>query len=371
MEVIWRINRSFIMIQDLIGKLAVAFNELFPGVCLDVSRCGAAHVSEVMNFIENHWKHGHIMAHDIPLVDFMHKSSDGNYNFILGEKAGDGGVVGVLGYIPTSQYDPSLCKEKDFWLAIWKGIAEPGAGLKLLEPIAEEADTIAAIGINRHVAKVYRWLGFDVLRLKQLYLLNDTMPEFSIARVDRRNPACLREDCVDVRLVPVAERELENVLIETGWRPRKTARYVVNRYLHHPIYRYQVLCARIDGVVKKDCVFVTRKITVGTASCLRVVDIVGDFDGLPNLRSAWSSLLAEEGAEFVDCMEFGLSESEERILGMAVLDPQGDVIIPNYFEPFLQENIVITAAVKNPSDSRYVIFKGDSDQDRPSERPIL
>ena len=69
-------------------------------------------------------------------------------------------------------------------------------------------------------------------------------------------------------------------------------------------------------------------------------------------------------------MEFGLSESEERILGMAVLDPQGEVVIPNYFEPFLQENIVITAAVRNPSDERYVIFKGDSDQDRPSERPI-
>lgn len=358
------------MIQELVEKLAVAFNELFPKVRLDVARCGAAHVSEVMNFIEDHWKHGHIMAHDLPLVDFMHKSSDGNYNFILGKKACDGDVVGVLGYIPTSQYDLSLCDEKDCWLAIWKGIAEPGSGLKLLEPIAGEADTMAAIGINRHVAKVYRWLGFDVMRLKQLYLLNAALTGFSIARVGRIGPACLREDRADVRLVPVADRELENVMIETGWRPRKTARYVVNRYLRHPIYRYQVWCACIDGVVKKDCVFVTRKISVGTASCLRVVDIVGDLNGLSNLRFAWSSLLAEEGAEFVDCMEYGLSESEEQILGMEVLDPQGDVVIPNYFEPFLQENIVITAAVMNPSNKRYVIFKGDSDQDRPSERTI-
>ena len=39
-------------------------------------------------------------------------------------------------------------------------------------------------------------------------------------------------------------------------------------------------------------------------------------------------------------------------------------IVPNYFEPFLKQNINIDYAFK--SKSPYVIFKGDSDQDRPN-----
>ena len=41
-----------------------------------------------------------------------------------------------------------------------------------------------------------------------------------------------------------------------------------------------------------------------------------------------------------------------------------DIIIPNYFEPFVRENIEINCAFRSQLD--YIIFKADADQDRPS-----
>ena len=42
-----------------------------------------------------------------------------------------------------------------------------------------------------------------------------------------------------------------------------------------------------------------------------------------------------------------------------------NIIIPNYFEPFVKENINICTAVW-PKKTQLLIFKGDGDQDRPS-----
>ena len=43
-----------------------------------------------------------------------------------------------------------------------------------------------------------------------------------------------------------------------------------------------------------------------------------------------------------------------------------NVIVPKYFEPFEKKNINLDFAYKVNSKSLYFIFKGDSDQDRPS-----
>ena len=53
--------------------------------------------------------------------------------------------------------------------------------------------------------------------------------------------------------------------------------------------------------------------------------------------------------------------------GFLLLDQKGSILIPNYFEPFINENIAIHFAYKC-SDSRLrpLLFKGDADQDRPN-----
>ena len=69
-----------------------------------------------------------------------------------------------------------------------------------------------------------------------------------------------------------------------------------------------------------------------------------------------------ENAEYIDCLNYGISQ--ETFLNMGFLVRE-NIIIPNYFEPFEQRNVDIEFAFSSKSDE-YVIFKGDSDQDRPS-----
>ena len=64
-------------------------------------------------------------------------------------------------------------------------------------------------------------------------------------------------------------------------------------------------------------------------------------------------------------MNFGLPENLFTKMGFDLLDLDGEIIIPNYFEPFEQRNVRIEVAYKTKNNN-YVAFKADSDQDRPN-----
>ena len=73
------------------------------------------------------------------------------------------------------------------------------------------------------------------------------------------------------------------------------------------------------------------------------------------------------GHEYIDLFTKGLDEKIILEAGfMKVDNKNNDVIIPNYFEPFVQKNVCIRyfTDTKNLKDLR--IYKGDGDQDRPS-----
>jgi hypothetical protein len=89
----------------------------------------------------------------------------------------------------------------------------------------------------------------------------------------------------------------------------------------------------------------------------------GEVEELGSIQSELLRFLDREGGEFVDCYNHGISSDVFLRLG---LWPRGDdVIIPNYFEPFERRNIDLRFAYLSP-EKRYVVFKGDADQDRPS-----
>ena len=52
--------------------------------------------------------------------------------------------------------------------------------------------------------------------------------------------------------------------------------------------------------------------------------------------------------------------------GFKLLEDLTEVIIPNYFEPVINENIDILFAYKKKENIKFNIYKGDGDQDRPN-----
>ena len=126
------------------------------------------------------------------------------------------------------------------------------------------------------------------------------------------------------------------------------------------IYKY-----KLYGVFYKDnieCILVTRKLTVNNSSCIRIIDIYGTIQNIGTIETELSNLLVHENSEYIDCMNFGILQNSFINLGFSVRE---DITIPNYFEPFEPINVDIEFAyLCNSKD--YVIFKGDSDQDRPN-----
>ena len=91
---------------------------------------------------------------------------------------------------------------------------------------------------------------------------------------------------------------------------------------------------------------------------------MGSLENLGNMNMVFQDLLENEQAEYVDLMNAGISDRIFQKVGFKTLDVAGEIIIPNYFEPFIQKNIVVKCAYRAPYN--YVMFKADADQDRPS-----
>ena len=148
--------------------------------------------------------------------------------------------------------------------------------------------------------------------------------------------------------------------MQARYRPLKSFDYFINRYDGHPIYKYRFL-----GIYENDTlisIWSVRKISINNAHVLRVIDVLGELKG--DLFQSLQQLLSEEGAEYIDFLNYGIEKSIFEQMGFQELDFDGDLIIPTYFEPFEQKNKKIELAYK--ANFQYVAFKGDADQDRPN-----
>jgi len=66
-------------------------------------------------------------------------------------------------------------------------------------------------------------------------------------------------------------------------------------------------------------------------------------------------------------MQFGLPEKEFIKSGFVKAGDSQNLVIPDYFEPFVKSNIDIFFARKSENiENDIILFKGDGDQDRPN-----
>jgi len=325
-----------------------------------ISFCTENDLDKLQDFIHDKWKENHVLANDMSLMDFQHKSSEG-YNFVISKNDNDQ-ITAILGYIPLRQFDDDLTKSNDIWLAIWKvdeELAEPGIGFALLKWLEKQIkpDSIGSIGINPEVKRIYDILGYKTGTLNQFYILNPDIDNYQIARIKKKHQTPKTTSASLIK--EISEEELQQ--IRFNWNPYKSVTYIRNRYINHPYYKYSFFGAYINDVIH--AIFIIRKIELKGSSCMRIVDIQGDLTELDSLQESFVSILKQNQSEYIDCLNYGLSK--EIFFNCAFELRNSDIIIPNYFEPFLQENIDILFAYKS-KHPEYVMFKGDSDQDRPN-----
>lgn len=326
---------------------------------------------KLVSFLDNYWKKNHSLVKSRTLLYFQHYNAEKQcFNFIVGENNKTKEYDALIGYIPTSQYDNTLSEKGDYWGAIWK----------IRDDIENEEINIvafylwkqlfklphfhsyAAIGISDIAKKIYKASRIPVATMCQYYIANNQIEEFHVAK----NPLVHKEEGIGNNWKIVTMSSLPEMNIpEYAYTPMKSRMYFINRYEHHPIYKY-VFWSIFDENEKIKNIWTIRRIVVDGISIYRIVDVLGKLEVLPDLSTQIQEKLQEEHCEYIDLMNFGISNDVFEKIGFNVVDCDSkDVIIPNYFEPFVKENIKIEIAYKSKY-SNYVAFKADSDQDRPN-----
>ena len=97
---------------------------------------------------------------------------------------------------------------------------------------------------------------------------------------------------------------------------------------------------------------------------IRFVDYIGERTLISGIGAFLKNLLSEtDGAEYIDFYCAGINEEDVYEAGFVEVNEEDGNIIPNYFEPFVQENIDIWV---DSREYNSLFTKADADQDRPN-----
>lgn len=347
--------------------------------------------ASLIEFIGDHWSSTHVFTAAPDLFRWQHCDGSGRLNMVLAERIVDGApgsdapessgpdrdgetsILGILGFIPTGRFDPAL-GDRDVALAIWKvrDGAPPGLGLRLLKYLRAELSCrfIAAIGTSDIVRPIYQVLGYEVGTLHQSAVFGtggsavvaDGVPAHAF---ERAAPAGRR-----IELRPL-DSEIDRALaaefdaIGSRHLPEKTWTYVVERYHRHPWFRYEVRSVDVDGA--PEAIVVWRRVVGPGADVLRIVDVIGPTGWLRHAHEALQHEVDRVGAEYIDLMQIGIPIADLRAGGFISAGDHEGLVIPNYFSPFERRNMSIELAYRAFDDDRpVVLYRADSDQDRPN-----
>jgi hypothetical protein len=332
--------------------------------------CREEDKDQLIDFIREYWQEDHAFVKSDELLNFQHyDKGTKEYSFILGFNTISKEIDGVIGLIPLSHFDHKLKKYNETWGGIWKvredvKNEEIGLlGIQLFEAF-KKYTSHGSIGMSKIAVRLHRIMRYKICELNQYYLLNTEINEFKIGfipddymfskEIDESNYTIRR--IINIKNVPEES-------VTCNYKPTKSITYLFNRFQNHPIYKY-LFWGIYENTSKLHTIIVTRSIEVNNSKIIRIVDVFGVLEELNSIKSCLITLMKNEEAEYIDIMNFGLPPEVFTKLGFEKLSLNGEIIIPHYFEPFIQKNILIKAAYKSPYD--YIMFKADSDQDRPN-----
>jgi hypothetical protein len=318
-------------------------------------------ITDIMKFIDTYWKNGHILGRNEEFFQYEH-NIQGEVSYVISKDEQDH-INAILGYIPYGK------RNRDVMTVIWKAnhTCDPFLGIRLLQYLTENGSVriAASPGINKKTRGVYQYLGYTTGKMTHWYRLN-YRDNYKIAYVVNKEIPIVEEkkhiQLIELKNISDLEEKFDFSLYQkSNPKPYKEKWYIEKRYFNHPIYRYNVF--GLESSSKKiETILVFRNQECNGSNVLRMIDCIGKMDNIEIATTAIDNLTKQYDAEYVDCYETGLKNELFLNSGWKKADDSGN-IIPNYFSPYLQENIDIYYFSTAPD---IVLFKGDGDQDRPN-----
>lgn len=323
-------------------------------------------IDAIMQFIENNWKSGHILATNRSFFEYEFVEDNGVVNFILAIDKEKGTIESLSGILKANHSNQKL----DIWGTVWKTLDNNVAfvGMELVERCQKMlgARSFSGVGENPRTTipimkKFKRYTG----KMKHYYMLSKNKTDFKIAAVEQKPGVSSIKTEKDKIIEFTNIDDLKNNFQFEKYSeciPYKDEWYVNHRFFQHPIYKYQVYGIRDENSVV-DAVFVMREERIEERIAVRIVDYLGNQQLFENMGSFCEDLLNKEGYEYADFYCDGFDEEQIKKAGFKLLDNNDPNIIPNYFHPMVKENIDIWVS---STFDKALFTKADSDQDRPN-----
>lgn len=337
----------------------------------DIRLANIRDTDNIMHFIDEYWSKGHIMSRDKGLFKYEYADGD-NLNFVLAIDKTTQLIEGIFGFLKCSNTEDP--KKKDIWGSMWK-VNDLHDNLSFLGvELAKRVFTLTGCrtqignGANPNTTVPLRRLFFGdkVVKMKQYYLLNTYIDDYRIALIkekDNETAISTQTETTLREFHSIDEVKSQFNLESINAIPYKDNWYVNKRYFCHPYYKYTVY-GLADSTGKIGALMMARVLECNGSKVFRVVDYIGNHKLFAGLSKQFVKLIQENVYEYIDFYTHGFDEESILKAGFKLRTDDDPNVIPNYFEPFLRNNVDIWAHYKLDGT---LFFKADGDQDRPNK----
>ena len=322
-------------------------------------------LTNVRKFIKKHWNKKHILAKNIDLINEFYGNKK-KLNFFIAKN--NNKIIGILGFIPSYKFSKHKnCKDCTVWIALLKALDKyPGLGIKLVLKLIKtfNKNYIAVNGINENSEKLYKLLGFKIGTLRHFYKTNENINKFYLVKKNQKNKFNSKEKKFKNNKLIIINSSNINFLKDLKYND-KNKDYILNKYIKNRFYEYFVIANYSKKKILSLLVF--RICNYKNNKSIRIVDFLGNFNKSEILINYLNKLMLRINAEYIDFYQTGISKNSI-IKNKFIENLYNDqIIIPNYYEPFLRKNIKIKYGIlKNKNINKFKIFKADGDQERPN-----
>ncbi|MCH5265258.1 MAG: hypothetical protein J1F02_05115 [Lachnospiraceae bacterium] len=319
-------------------------------------------IPRIMKHIDEDWKKGHIMGNDRKMFEFQHVRN-GEVFYIIAEDDTTGKIYASMGYMPMAEGD-GACMSSMMIRAL-KNPEERMLGEEMARFFEANMGcrNLISPGIMKRYAKALAALSDNVGMMEHYYRLGKR-ESFVVARINHYERPDIKKTGVVLEPLETAEQFRSNVDLDEIAKdcPRRSMNYIEHRYYEHPYFSYRVYGLRLNGQLKS--AIVMREENVSGAKVLRIVDFFGRDEDLAFAGESFDQLIEEGDYEYIDFYCYGIEGTILRDAGFVRREEKDTNIIPNYFAPFVQENIEIFFYTWHKD--KIHVYRGFGDQDRPN-----
>ncbi|MDZ4797588.1 MAG: hypothetical protein SGI92_05455 [Bryobacteraceae bacterium] len=316
----------------------------------------AHRADELMAFIDQHWKRGHILSRDRELLCWQHRIPGDPQHLSVLTGSRDGHITGVLGVIRADAHLHGR-RVTGAWLALWyvdPTAGEGPLGLRLMKTAFDQGfGFIGCTGMNDTALRLFRAFKFKVI---------DSMPRWILP--EGTMPAAMPADGLEI-----AEWQSDWTARNAGeigvWRD---ADYIDWRYVQHPRFQYRIRVARDGSVPCGLSVSRLEHVKDSTETVLRVVELTGTPKAMRALGADLTHAAHRHNVRFADfyCTRLECGAALEH----SGFTRQNADSYPSLFQPLDPKprplNLAIWTAEPAVIDEQVYFTRSDGDQDRPS-----